>query len=175
MHRRRNPRTPLPARPYTPLRSALFGDAGYHIRPGFSEDEGLLGLGPCNGGVPGEGLADPYLLVCLRGSYDLTRGVAGHAALMMQLPLLWEACLSVEALAVGEGVGEGAAGGGGLLPHLLEDGLAGFLALLQLSIRFFEVNHLGNIGVEPAALGAHYEHGPPPNDLAVWDGVTVAG
>src|SRR5215213_11091237 len=156
------------------LWTALF-EEGYHFWPILGENEGLLRLSTSYGRIPGEGLADPYLLLGVRGCYDLARGVAGHTSLMMQLPLIREPRFRVEALAVGEGVGEGVAGAGGLLPHTPQDHLAGFLPALKLCIRFLKVDHPGDVGVEPTALGAHHEHGPVLHLSAVWDRMAVAG
>src|SRR5215218_2319179 len=148
--------------------------AGDHLGTGFGEDEGLFCFGPRDGGVPGKGLARSYLLECLRGRNDLTRGVASHAALMVQLPLVGKPRFSVEAPAVGEDVGQGSSGPGGL-PHAPQDGFADFLSPFQLLIGFLEVDHPCDVGVEPAALRAHDEHGPALKRVAVWDRVAVTG
>src|SRR5215203_4061232 len=166
-----NPASSAPIR--CPLRSALF-EEGYHFRSILGENEGLLRLRTGYGGVPGEGLVGPYLLLRPMGRYDLARGVPCHASLMVQLPLLWAAYLSVEALAVLERVRQGSAGAGSLLPHHPEDGLAGFLSPLQLPAWFFEVDHPGDVGVESTALGAHHEHGAALDLFALWDREAVS-
>jgi hypothetical protein len=68
--------------------------------------------------------------MCLRGRYDLARGVAGESPLVMEPPLVWEPRLIIEALAILEGLGKRAAGLCSLLSQEAEDGFAGFLAPL---------------------------------------------
>ena len=52
------------------LRSALFEES-YHFRSALGENKCLLRLGPGYGGVPGECLSHPYLLLGMRGRYNL--------------------------------------------------------------------------------------------------------
>src|SRR5215211_1444643 len=65
-----SPKPPLRVLPSS-LRFAFLGDVGDHRRPGFVEDERLFGLGSGDRRIPGEALADLYLLARPRGSYDL--------------------------------------------------------------------------------------------------------
>src|SRR5215218_5428698 len=137
--------------PLSVLLSVLFllsGHAGYYHWPGLSEEESLFCLCPGYGGVPGEGLIYSYLLERRRGRYDLARGVAGRAPLVVQLPLVRKSFLCIEALAVGEDVSESTARTGSLLSHPSEDNLTSSRAPLELFIQLFEINDPGDVGVE---------------------------
>ena len=81
---------------------------------------------PSGSSVPSASI-DLYLLPCVRGRYDLARCVACESSLVMQLPLIEEPRLRVEAPALGEGSRQGVAGTSRLLPHMIEDSLAGLL------------------------------------------------
>src|SRR5215210_6205544 len=154
-------------------RNRLASRAGHDLRLFPGEHEGLFGLRAPQRGVPGEGLAGLYLLPGIRGGYDLARSVAGHAALVMVPPAVGEALFGVEAAAVAEGFVEGAAGTGCLLPHTPEDGVAGPLPAAHLGIRLLELDHPGEVGVEPPTLGTDDQHRAASQSASAWDRVPV--
>src|SRR5215212_5778960 len=145
----------------------------YHVRSRLSKDKRFFGLGPGDGRVPGESLTDLYLLLRRRSRNYLSRSVAGHASLVMQLPLARKTCLRVEALAVLEGVRQRAAGMRGFLSQATKDSFAGFLPPLQLRFWLLEIDYPGNVCVQAAALGAHHEHDAPLNEVTARNGMAV--
>src|SRR5829696_5967130 len=139
-----------------------------------SKHEGLLGFGSLQRGIPGEGLAFSYLLPRCGVRDDLTRGVAGHPSLVVVSPAFGVARFGVEAAAVVEGLGQGAAGAGSLFPHAAQDLFAGTLSAECLGVRVLEVDHLRQVGEETSALGAGDEHGLSSEGAALRNRMPVA-
>src|SRR5215212_3616469 len=94
---------------------------------------------------------------------------------MVEPPLVGEPSLLVETPAIVEGLGKRAIGLCSLLSQAAKDLLAGILTPLWLSVWFFEIDYSGDVGVEPAALGAYHEHDAALDETASWDSMAITG
>src|SRR5215203_5420377 len=148
-------------------------DGGYGLGSVYCKNESFFRLRAGQRGVPREGLTCLYPLARLGRGDDLARGVACDTALVVLPPGVRETLLGVEAPAVREGPGEGMAGTGGFVPHPSEDGVARFLPAGGLGVRVLEIHDPGEVGVEPAALGADDEHRAASQSASAGDRVPV--